>query len=311
MPAKKSNQQQQQQQDLVARRDQLSQRIEQLQLQLDEAVAERFELDTEIQRIRFVGDGEVEGDSDGSGCGGDADCAALKASLEKIRQQFEQSCHTPKDYDSDVPFKCSDDFADTSSFDDWTDQQLEIFNSRLDKVISVAELEQSLLSRTNSYSSSTSINNASAATQHQEDESSAKSKTTTAKNQKNQNSKNSASHDNAVLETFLSGVEAALRILFRTTEAINSMVDTVSKIEGADTGILLECRDLLMEHWHRVLGDEALIGKSPIERAQGVDERFTKFFQLKPDFGEMLCNELERIGKPFSLLVALPEATTN
>jgi hypothetical protein len=298
MPPKKSSSIEK----LVSQRDQLSQKIDQLQLQLDEAVSERFDIDTEIQRVLFIGEYEGEENNNNQQQNNikDVECAALKSSFEKIKQQFLVSLQTPKEYDSDVPYRCSDDFADTSAFDDWTDQQLEIFKDRLDKVISVAELETRLLSRENSSCENESKNDDS-----KNDKLGIKNKNNNSKN-KSSAAAATQSQEVQVVENFTSGIEAALRILFRTTEAINSMVRTVSAIEGAETGILLECRDLLMEHWHIVLGDEALIDRSPEERAEGIDERFTKFFRLKPDFGEMLCNELERIGKPFSDLVAVP-----
>lgn len=268
-------------QKLQKQKEELIAKIAKLQLQLDEAQEEKNFVEKCIESKKFH---NLMSNTK------NPFIQALTSSFEKCKKQFEESTKTPKNYDSDVPFRLSDDFADTSVFDDWVDQQMEVFKKCYESV---------LIPDSNNINSNSNSNNNSPTKRNT---SSSSSDSNNNKKQKNKN-KNDDDEDynNLINENdgdeysrFCNTIVLAIAILRKTSELINQMIVSVGKVENADTGILLECRENIVEHWKVVVGDVDT----------EVDPRFTYFFDRNPEFGEMLAEELLSMKEPFADFVA-------
>jgi hypothetical protein len=255
-------------QKLNKQKEELIAKIAKLQLQLDEAQEEKNFVEKCIENKKFH---NLMNNTKNSFI------QALTSSFEKCKKQFEESTKTPKNYDSDVPFRLSDDFADTSVFDDWVDQQMEAFRKCYESVLVPPSQNES-----NSNKNSPTKRDA---------------KSNQDINQKNDDDYNLYNNDNDSISEysrFCNAIVLAIAILFKTSELINQMIVSVGKVENADTGILLECRENIVEHWKVVVGDADT----------EVDPRFTYFFDRNPEFGEMLAEELLTMKEPFADFVA-------
>ena len=190
--------------ELSAARAALMDHIMGLQDQLAAADVERYRLDMRLAAASFAASFDA-----------DPDCARVRDAFDAARQQFDASLEAPADWDAEVPYRSSDDFADTAYFDDWVDAQLEVFRAR----------------------------------QSEED------------------------------------YEGALRVLLLTSDLLQRMIHVVGDIDGADSGILLECRDHVVEHWRQVSQ-----GRRQDAQLEAVVEAV----------GAQVREYLDRIGEPFT-----------
>lgn len=202
---------------LTAERDKLNTHIAKLQVELTAAEQQKFAIEHRIQLLEF--DGSVASDSG---------CVGILEAFTTARQQYEATLHTPTNYDKsdEVPFRCSDDFADTTVFDDWVDQALELHRAR------------------------------------------------------------AAAGDSP----------GALRVLLRSSEMMQQIVDAVEKEEGADSGIVQECRERLLAAWEEVAADlkEKFAAADPAEK-----ELHGWVKNISPTLFSVR-HKLEQLGKPFS-----------
>lgn len=234
---------------LVLERNTMDSHIEQLRAELAASEQQRFALDCRIQLI------ELE-----RATAADPVCAEVGSSFAAARRHFESTLATPTNYDNEVPFRCSDDFADTSGFDDWLDAQLERCRERYGAYSQASPLS----------ASSRGVDSGNSGGQPGED------------------------------------AAGALRVLLRTSELLQEQLRAVEAIDGADAGLLLECRERLVAEWEDLAAD--LKHKfSEVEQDGGdagdgsgvasvarrvVDQVSPSLFSVR--------KRLEQLGKPFS-----------